>query len=152
MNLVNDIMRLKGGVIWSVSPQATAYEALELMARQNIGAVVVLDGESLVGIFSERDYARKVVLRGRSSRETKVSDLMTRKVFYVKPESTADECLHLMSSHHIRHLPVMDGARLAGIISVGDVVKTILRDRDFQIQQLENYITGPGYPGDTQHG
>ena len=142
MNLVNDIMRLKGGVIWSVSPQATAYEALELMARQNIGAVVVLDGESLVGIFSERDYARKVVLRGRSSRETKVSDLMTRKVFYVKPESTADECLHLMSSHHIRHLPVMDGARLAGIISVGDVVKTILRDRDVQIQLLENYITG----------
>ena len=152
MNLVNDIMRLKGSVIWSVSPQSTAYEALELMARQNIGAVVVLDGTRLVGIFSERDYARKVVLHGKSSRETSVGELMTRKIFYVKPESTAEECLHLMSSHHIRHLPVMEGSRLAGIVSVGDVVKSILRDRDFQIQQLENYITGPGYPGDTHHG
>lgn len=152
MNFVNSILRLKESVIWSVSPDAMAYEALELMARQNIGAVIVLDGDRLTGIFTERDYARKVVLHGRSSRETPVGELMTKKIFYVKPDASVEECLHLMTAHDIRHLPVMEGTKLVGVVSIGDVVKTILRDREFHIQQLENYITGPGYPGDTQHG
>lgn len=149
MNLVNDILRLKGGIIWSVSPRSTVFEALELMAAQNIGAVVVLENGHLVGIFSERDYARKVALQGKSSRATRVSELMTTKVFFVKPDTAAEECLQLMSVHHIRHLPVMDGLQLVGVISIGDVVKTILSDREFKIQQLENYISGPHYPGDS---
>ncbi len=147
MNLVSNILKAKGGEVLAVAPRATVFEALELMARENVGAVIVLDGEQLVGIFSERDYARKVVLRGKSSRTTPVSEVMTTKVFFVKPESTSEDCMALMTSHHIRHLPVMQNEKVVGVISIGDVVKSLLKDREFRIQQLENYITGPVYPG-----
>ena len=147
MNLVANIIRIKGGGVLAVSPRATVYEALEMMAAKNVGAVIVTDGERLVGIFSERDYARKVVLQGKSSRKTPVAEVMTGKVYFVKPESTAEDCMQLMTDHHIRHLPVMENDKLVGVISIGDVVKSLLTDREFRIQQLENYITGPAYPG-----
>lgn len=146
MITVGEILRSKGGAVWTVTPQTTVYETLELMATHDIGAVFVMDGQQLVGIFSERDYARKVVLKGRTSRETPVSDLMTGKVFFVKPESTDEDCMRLMMTKRIRHLPVMNGDSVIGVISVGDVVKAQLRDREFRIQQLENYISGPTYP------
>jgi CBS domain-containing protein len=146
MNLVSNILKIKGGAVWSVTPKQTAYEALELMAAKNVGAVVVMDGGRLVGMFSERDYSRKVVLMGRSSRTSLISELMTTKIYYVKPEATAEECMQLMTEHHIRHLPVLEGDQLVGMVSIGDVVKSLLMDREFRIQQLENYISGPTYP------
>jgi len=118
------------------------YEALELMAEKNIGAVLVLDADRVVGIFSERDYARRVALRGRSSRTTPIYEVMTSKVFYVRPDHTIEECMALMTEKRIRHLPVMENDRLIGIISIGDVVKAMISQQQFIIEQLEHYITG----------
>jgi CBS domain-containing protein len=128
------------GPVVSVAPQTTVFDALQLMAEHNIGAVLVLTGERLVGIFSERDYARKVVLRGLSSKNTPVGELMTGKVITVDQSWTADQCMALMTQHHIRHLPVVDGDTVLGIISIGDAVKAVVDEQRFEIGQLTNYI------------
>ncbi len=145
MKLVRDILQTKGYDVWSVSPDAMVYEALQVMADKNIGAVVVLEDGEVVGIFSERDYARKVILEGRSSLNTPVREIMTSKVYYVHPGQSLEECMALMTEKHIRHLPVLENDRLIGIISIGDVVKAIISDQKVTIQQLENYILGRGY-------
>jgi len=125
----------------SVAPSTTVFEALQRMADHNIGALLVMNGDRLAGIFSERDYARKVVLRGLTSKDTTVGDLMTGKVITVGPEWTADQCMALMTEHHIRHLPVLEGDRVLGVISIGDAVKAVVDDQHFVIGQLTNYIS-----------
>ena len=125
----------------SVTPATTVFEALQRMADHNIGAVLVMSGDRLVGIFSERDYARKVALRGLNSRFTLIGDLMTGKVITVGQSWTADQCMALMTQHHIRHLPVVDGDTLLGIISIGDAVKAVVDEQHFVIGQLTDYIT-----------
>lgn len=142
MITVRDILQVKGNQIWSVSPDATVFSALELMAEKNVGALVVLDGENLAGIFSERDYARKVILKGKASKETSVEEIMTSDVTTVRPGQSVDECMALMTERRIRHLPVFEGEKLVGLISIGDVVKAVISEREFMIQQLEHYITG----------
>jgi CBS domain-containing protein len=144
MYTVRQLLQVKGNHVWSISPSATVYEALELMARNNIGALLVLEGDKLVGIFTERDYARKVVLQGRSSRTTRIAELMTRDVLYIGPDDTIENCMALMTDKRTRHLPVIEDGKLIGIISIGDVVKEIISDREFTIHELERYITG-GY-------
>jgi CBS domain-containing protein len=136
------ILRSKGFDIYYVSPDATVFEALKIMADNGVGALLVLDGEKLVGIMSERDYARKVILLGKSSREAKVREIMSDKVFYVQPHRTADECMALMINKRIRHLPVIDDGKLKGVISIGDVVKAVIDEKEFVIEQLEEYISG----------
>ena len=142
MTTVRDILRQKGNQIWSVSPDTTVFYALELMAEKNAGALVVLDGESLAGIFSERDYARKVILKGKASKETSVEEIMSAEVTTVDPGQSVDECMALMTDKRIRHLPVVEGEKLVGLISIGDVVKAVISEREFIIKQLESYITG----------
>lgn len=141
---VGQIIRYKSD-IWSVTPDATVFSALELMAEKDIGAVVVVEDEKLVGIFSERDYARKVILRGRSSKTTTVGELMTRNVFTVSPDNTIKECLALATEKHFRHLPVVKDGKLMGMVTIGDIVKAIISDQQSLIDQMENYITGRGY-------
>lgn len=142
MTTVRDILRAKGNQIWRVSPDTTVFYALELMAEKNVGALVVLDGESLAGIFSERDYARKIILKGKASKETSVEEIMSAEVTTVDPGQSVDECMALMTDKRIRHLPVVEGEKLVGLISIGDVVKAVISEREFIIKQLESYITG----------
>jgi CBS domain-containing protein len=142
MKTVGEILQSKQGQVWTVTPESTAYEALQLMAEKDIGAVVVVAKAKPVGIFSERDYARKVILQGKSSKSTSVKDLMSRPVLFVRPDQTVEECMALMTDKRVRHLPVMDKRKLTGIISIGDVVKAIIADQEFMIHQLENYISG----------
>ncbi len=142
MTIVAQVLQEKGHTVWSVSPDATVYQALELMAEKGIGAVLVLDGEKIAGIFSERDYARKVELKGKTARATRVSEMMTPAVYFVQPSQTIEECMALMTAKRIRHLPVLEQGKLVGIISIGDVVKAIIADKEFMIQTLEKYITG----------
>lgn len=141
MKTVREILNNKGNEVWSISPEATVYEALKLMAEKEIGAMPVLENGNLTGIISERDYARKIALQGKSSREIKVREIMTEKVLYVKPTRTVEECMALMTNKHIRHLPVMEGNTMKGFISIGDVVKAMIEERDFLIDQLIHYIT-----------
>jgi len=142
MKTVNEVLKTKGSDIWTVSPLATVFQALEVMAQKDVGALPVVQNGKLVGIFSERDYARKVILKGRASKDTAVNELMTQTVFYVGPENTLDECMALMTSRQIRHLPVLDHDRLVGIITLGDVVKRIISEQEFTIQELEKYVKG----------
>ena len=142
MNSVNDLLRDKGDRVWTIAPAASVYAALELMAQANIGAVVVTESGQVVGIFSERDYARKVILQGRSSKTTPVSELMTHDVLYVSPADTIENCMALMTAKRLRHLPVLDAGQLVGLISIGDVVKAILSDHEIIIRELERYIHG----------
>jgi CBS domain-containing protein len=141
---VRQILQSKGGNIWSVAPQVTVFEALVLMAEKDVGALVVVEGGKLVGIFSERDYARKVVLKGRSSKDTQVGELMSSDVLYVHPDQTIEECMALMTNKHFRHLPVLDNDKLVGMITIGDAVKAVIADQEVMIDSLENYIRG-GY-------
>ena len=142
MYTVRHLLQEKGAQIWSVAPQTTVYEALELMAAKNCGAVLVLENDRLAGIFTERDYARKVVLKGKTSKTVTVGELMSSEVVYVKLDDTIEDCMALMTEHRTRHLPVMEGGKLAGLISIGDVVKAVISDREFKIRELERYITG----------
>ena len=139
---VRQLLNRKGPEIWSTHPEETVFEALKLMAQKGIGALLVMDGMRLVGIFSERDYARKVILKGKSSHETPVHEIMTAKVVFVHPEQSMTECMALMTDKRIRHLPVMEDDQVVGVISIGDVVKEIIVEQGFLIKQLENYITG----------
>jgi len=141
MKTVQQVLRAKSGPVLSVSPDATVYDALALMARHDIGALVVLEGDRLCGMFSERDYARKVILHGRSSRTMPVADIMTAEVVTVAPYCTVDDCMALMTDHRIRHLPVLDGDNVVGLVSIGDLVKAQLDEQRFVIAQLEHYIT-----------
>ena len=142
MATLQEILRAKGHDVWTISPDAAVYEALSLMAEKNVGALVVVEGPRVVGIISERDYARNVILQGKSSRETPVKDIMTSRVYYARPKQTALECMALMTDKHVRHLPVLEDDRLVGVISIGDAVKTIIEEQAFVIQRYEEYITG----------
>ncbi|MCD6663054.1 MAG: CBS domain-containing protein [Comamonas sp.] len=143
MTTVAEILRSKSNaLVFHVSPSDTVLDALRLMAEQGIGAVVVLEGEKLAGIFTERDYARKVALLGRSSGDTPVSDIMTRAVRYVHSTQTTEECMALMTENRLRHLPVLDDGTLVGLISIGDLVKHVISQQQFVIAQMEQYITG----------
>jgi CBS domain-containing protein len=144
MHTVRQILQSKGSDIWSIAPQETAYKALQIMADKDIGVLLVIDGAKLVGIFSERDYARKVILRGKSSKETAVGELMTREVYYTNPGATMEDCMALMTAKQIRHLPVMENKKLIGIVTLGDVVNQVISDQKLTIRELEKYITG-GY-------
>jgi CBS domain-containing protein len=128
-----------------MAPDATVYDALKLMADRNVGAVLVMDTDRLVGILSERDYARKVILHGKSSKDTSVREIMTQRVVYVRPEQTAEECMALMTDKRVRHLPVLEDDQVVGVISIGDVVKSIISEQEFIIEQLERYISGTVY-------
>jgi len=139
---VRSILKGKGFDIWSVSPSDTVFDALTLMAEKKCGALVVLEGEKMCGIISERDYARKIILLGKSSKETLVKEIMSSTVFYASPNLTAEECMAVMIDKRVRHLPVMEDENLIGVISIGDVVKAIIDEKVFVIDQLERYITG----------
>ena len=140
MKSVRQIIEAKRHQLLSVSPDATVYDALKLMADFDVGALVVLDGERLAGIFSERDYARKVILHGKSSKETFVREIMTDKVLCVRPDQSVDQCMALMTDKRVRHLPVLDHKHVVGVISIGDVVKEVISEQQFVIEQLEQYI------------
>lgn len=139
---VAELLRDKGQEIWSVRPSTPVFTALELMADKNIGALVVMEGNRLVGILSERDYARKVILLGKSSRDIPVSDIMSTNVFTVQPSESIDDCMTVMTEKRIRHLPVLENEEIVGVISISDVVGAIISDQDRTIGQLEAYITG----------
>jgi CBS domain-containing protein len=141
MTIVAQLLHAKGSDIWSVTPDTSVYDAIKLMAERGVGALLVMSGERLVGIVSERDYARKVILRGKSSKETPVRAIMTERVYYVRPEQSIDECMAIMTDRRIRHLPVLEAERVVGVISIGDVVKAVISQQEFMIQQLESYIT-----------
>jgi CBS domain-containing protein len=142
MTTVKLYLQRKGNQVWSTRPDATVYEALLLMAEKDIGALLVLESGRVVGMFSERDYARKLILHGKASKETLVRDIMTSKVVCVSLQHTIEECMAVMTDKRIRHLPVMEADQVMGMISIGDVVKSIISEQEFVIEQLTNYITG----------
>jgi len=143
MTSVVHILRSKPEqIVYTIPPTATVFDAVKLMAEKSIGALVVTEGEHVVGIITERDYARKIILLSRSSKETPVRDIMTSAVMYVSPAQTSQECMALMTENRLRHLPVMDNGKLIGLVSIGDLVKDIISEQKFIIEQLEHYITG----------
>jgi len=139
---VEEILQQKGRDVWTISPKATVMEALKLMDEKHIGALIVTHDDQVVGIISERDYARKVILRGKSSMNTHVKEIMTDKVYYVGLKTTAEECLILTTQQSIRHLPVLENGKLVGLLSIGDVVKSVIGEQETEIRQLSEYITG----------
>lgn len=142
MHTVSDILRRKGAQVRSVKSTDTVLHALGVMAEYDIGGVLVMDDDKLVGILTERDYARRVVLLGRASRNSAVADIMTSQVCCVSPDRTVNECMALMTDKHIRHLPVLENKRVIGVISIGDVVKATIAEQEFEIAQLQSYIAG----------
>ena len=139
---INSILKHKGGEIWSVSPDQSVYEAIEKMADKGVGALLVISEGKVAGVISERDYARKVILQGRSSKETQVKEIMTSTVIHVTRHQSLEECMTIMTNHHIRHLPVMEDEHLLGMVSIGDLVKWIITEQEETIRQLEHYIAG----------
>jgi len=146
IHTIGQLLEAKGKDIWSISPHVTVFEALRIMAKKNIGVLLVIDKEKLVGIFSERDYVQKVILKGKSSKDTNVGELMTTEVFYIDPKNTLHECMAIMTVKHIRHMPVLENDQLIGMLTLGDVVKQIISEQEFTIRELEKYISG-GYDG-----
>jgi len=140
MNFVSQILKNKGDKIWSIAPHETAYKALQIMSEKNFGCLLVIDKGKAVGIFTERDYSRKVILKGKSSKTTPVSELMTKEVLFVDPGTSVEDCMALMIEKCVRHLPVMENKKLVGLVTVGDVVKQLLVDQKFKIQELERYL------------
>jgi len=142
MKLVSDILNSKGHEIWAVKPDDTVFESLQLMAEKEVGALLVMDEDKLVGIVTERDYARKVILEGKSSKNSSVAEVMTKHVLCVAPERTVDECMALMTDKRARHLPVVDHKRVIGLVSIGDLVKAMISEQQVLIDQLQHYISG----------
>jgi len=142
MAAVKNILETKGSTTFTITPDTSVYHALELMVEKNVSALLVMENDQLAGIFTERDYARKVVLKGKKSQETQVSDIMTRDLITVTSESSIDECMELMTGKYIRHLPVVDAGKLSGIISIGDVVRSIIQEQKSIIGHMEQYIAG----------
>ena len=140
MKTVSQLLQVKGGSVWSVTPESSVFSALKLMAEKNVGALLVMNGDALRGIMSERDYARKVILLGKSSHDIAVRDIMSDKVICVGPKQTVDECMALMSSKRIRHLPALESGKVIGMLSIGDLVREVIADQQLTIQQLESYI------------
>jgi CBS domain-containing protein len=142
MGNVRNILAKKGNIIFSVTPDTTVFKALEVMSEKNVNALLVMEDDTLAGIFTEKDYARKVVLKGKTSKSMLIKELMTSKLITVTPETSIDECMQLMTNKFIRHLPVLEYNKVVGIISIGDVVKFIIDEQKFIIENLEHYITG----------
>jgi CBS domain-containing protein len=142
MKSVEKVLRTKGSEAWHIAPQASVYEALQLMSEKEVGSILVLEEGEVVGIFTERDYARKLILKGKFSKDTAVRELMTQEVLYVEPQNTIEDCMVLMTNNRVRHLPVMENGKLVGIVSLGDMVKHIISEQESTIAQLEKYITG----------
>jgi CBS domain-containing protein len=142
MKTVKQILDAKGRDIWSVKPQDTVFESLQLMADKGVGSLLVMEDDKLVGIVTERDYARKIILEGKSSRNTTVSEIMSSKVLCVAPERTVDECMALMTDKRARHLPVVDHKQVIGVVSIGDLVKAMINEQQILIDQLQHYISG----------
>jgi len=141
MTTVQRLLQNKGHTVWSITPDASVFEAVQLMADKRVGALMVVERNELVGVISERDYDREIVLKDRVSRDTPVSAIMTQRVLYVRPQQTLEECMALMTEKHLRHLPVLDNGRLVGVVSMRDVVKDLIAEKEFLIEQMENYIT-----------
>lgn len=142
ISTIGTLLHHKGSKVWSISPNATVFEAIHLLAEKNIGALPVMDGNILVGMFSERDYTRKIALAGRSSRETRVHEITSIDVITVTPDHTVDECMRLMTDNRIRHLPVLEDERVVGIVSIGDLVNWVISAQNAALDQLESYIVG----------
>jgi CBS domain-containing protein len=140
MKSIRQLLQSKPGGLCTIGPDATVFDALKLMAEKNIGALLVVRNDKLVGIVSERDYARKVILLGKSSRDTPVREIMTQRAVCVQPDNTVEECMALMTDKHVRHLPVIENEKLIGVLSIGDLVKETISEQQFMIQQLESYI------------
>jgi CBS domain-containing protein len=141
MKTIQQLIDDKGSQVWSIGPDASVYDALVLMADKQIGALLVMDEGSMIGLISERDYARSVILRGRTSKETRVRDVMTKRVVCTKPDQTLEEAMALMTEKRVRHLPVIDNEQVVGLISIGDLIKSIISEHKFIIEQLEHYIS-----------
>jgi CBS domain-containing protein len=142
---ISEILNHKGATVWSISPELMVFDAIQMMADKNIGALLVIDQGKLVGILSERDYTRKVALKGKSSKQTRVKEILSEEVFHVSPAHTVEECMRLMTEHRVRHLPVLDGDKIVGLVSIGDLVNWIISAQTSTIHQLQTYITGlPG--------
>jgi CBS domain-containing protein len=144
MKRVCDLLNSKGGAVWSLTPDATVYEAIDQLSEKGVGALLVMEGKRLVGIVSERDYARKVILKGKVSRETYVWEIMSQPVICVPPECTVEQTMALMTEKRVRHLPVVEDETVVGVISIGDVVRAIIEEKEYYIQQLTSYITACG--------
>ena len=142
MGTVNEILNAKGRDVWSVPPDWMFFDALRLMAEKDVGALVVMEGTKLTGLVTERDYARKIVLAGKSSRDTPVRDVMTTRVLCARADQTIEECMALMTDKRTRHLPILDHKHVIGLVSIGDLVKAVIREQKFVIEQLQNYISG----------
>lgn len=142
MGSVQSILKAKGGATFSITPDTIVYRALEVMVERNVSALVVMEDDRLVGVFSEKDYARKVILKGKASKQTKIRDIMSVNLITVTPSTSIDECMQLMTNNFIRHLPVLQGDQLVGIVSIGDVVKFIIDEQKFIIRNMEQYIGG----------
>jgi CBS domain-containing protein len=140
MITIRHLLDTKGSEVWSISPNATVFEAIELLAEKDIGAVLVMDGDKLLGIMSERDYARRLILKGRMSQDTEVNVIMTSEVHTLGPDNTLDDCMALMTQKHVRHIPIMENDNVIGVISIGDAVNATIANQEFLIQQLEKYI------------
>src|SRR5688572_22709646 len=143
---INSILQEKGAHLWTISPDATVFEAIQLMADKNVGALLVMAGEHLLGVVTERDYTRKVALKGRNSRQTTVREIVSAPCISASPFHSVEDCMRLMTHHRVRHLPVLEGERVIGIVSIGDLVNWTINAQHQAINQLENYITGQ-YPG-----
>ncbi|HEY0734694.1 MAG TPA: CBS domain-containing protein [Herpetosiphonaceae bacterium] len=142
MKTIKQLLQTKGNAVWTITPDASVFDAIKLMSDKGVGALPVVEGEKLVGIISERDYARKVILQGRSSRDTQIREIMTAKVYYIRAEQSIEDGMALMTDKRIRHLPVFENDHMIGIVSIGDLVREIISQQEFLIGQLENYITG----------
>jgi CBS domain-containing protein len=141
---IREILSYKGNAVWSISPEATVFEAIQLMSDKNVGALLVIEKEKLVGIISERDYTRNIVLKGKSSKQTPVKEIISRNIIHVTPSHTVEDCLRLMTDNRVRHLPVLDGESIIGVVSIGDLVNWIISAQTSTIHQLQTYIAG--YP------
>ena len=141
MSTVRNILQKKGNAVFSVTPDSSVYDALEYLEEKNLGCLVVLENETLIGVFTERDYARKVILKGRSSKETSIRDIMSSKPIFVDCDTSIDDCMELMTDKFIRHLPVLENGKMIGLVSIGDIVKYIIDEKNFIIENLEQYIT-----------